>query len=89
MALKHRRVHTRVKLGLEEDEITWYSNETFFDLSSPLVWEAEEITRFSNQDCSRGGTYPGLKENKITWCSNYNRKQALCVAALALWLGGE
>ena len=45
----------------------------FFHVSSPLVWEAEEITRFSNQDCSRGETYPGLKENKITWCSNYNR----------------
>lgn len=45
----------------------------FFRVSSPLVWEAEEITKFSNQDCSRGGTYPGLKENKITWCSNYNR----------------
>lgn len=59
--------------GLEEDKITWHSNSKRPRLIGPTVWEAEEITRFSNQDCSRGGTYPGLKENKITWCSNYNR----------------
>lgn len=32
--------------------------------------ETEEIAGFSNQDCSRGGTYPGLEEDKITWHSN-------------------
>lgn len=44
MALKHRRVHTRVKLGLEEDEITWFSNSMSSHVTCSAGLEEDEIT---------------------------------------------
>lgn len=35
-------------LGLAEDKITWHSNSKMPRLIGPTVWEAEEITGFSN-----------------------------------------
>ena len=43
MALKHRRVHTRVKLGLEEDEITWYSNGITFRMIARVGLERVKL----------------------------------------------
>ena len=34
--------------GLEEDKITWHSNSKRPRLIGPTVWEAEEITGYSN-----------------------------------------
>lgn len=36
-------------LGLEECEITWYSN-TCYTFQPEHTWEAEEIAEFSNKD---------------------------------------
>ena len=65
--------------GLEEDKITWYSNSKRPRLIGPTVWEAEEITGFSNHDVIIEKLHMGLEEDKITWHSNQrSRPQSRC-----------
>ena len=56
--------------GLAEDKITWYSNSKMPRLIGPTVWEAEEITGFSN---IMPFSYPRLivlEAEEIAWRSN-------------------
>ena len=56
--------------GLAEDKITWHSNSKMPRLIGPTVWEAEEITGFSN---IMPFSYPrliALEAEEIAWRSN-------------------
>ena len=56
--------------GLAEDKITWHSNSKMPHLIGPTVWEAEEITGFSN---IMPFSYPRLivlEAEEIAWRSN-------------------
>ena len=70
MALKHRRVHTRVKLGLEEDEITWFSNNSVPFIYYTLDLEGCEIAGCSNPTAVENHECAGLEEDKIAEFSN-------------------
>ena len=65
MALKHRRVHTRVKLGLEEDEITWYSNAGKLGRIREQGLEEDKITWFSTKNDTIQSKKWGLEEDKL------------------------
>ena len=57
--------------GLEEDEITWYSNTRFLLRYRRCGLEEDEITWYSNE---YGVVYldeQGLEEDEITWYSNW------------------
>ena len=54
-------------MGLEEDEITWFSNRN----GSPVLrYKYKEIAGHSNSRDSVRCTTSGLEEDKITWYSN-------------------
>ena len=56
--------------GLAEDKITWHSNSKMPRLIGPTVWEAEEITGFSNHDVIIEKLHMGLGKSEITEFSN-------------------
>ena len=70
--------------GLEGDKITGLSIRlSLTEVECIKALEVEEITGFSNQDCSRGGTYPGLEEDKITRHSNVQNSSLEVMIGLA------
>ena len=56
--------------GLEEDEITWFSNSMSSHVTCSAGLEEDEITWHSNQHSPQLVNRVGLAEDKITWYSN-------------------
>lgn len=56
--------------GLEEDEITGYSNGQCCFVLFCVGLEEDKITWFSNAQKYTGNNEFGLEEGKITWYSN-------------------
>lgn len=70
MALKHQMCAYAAKSGLEEDEITWHSNQHSPQLVNRVGLAEDKITWYSNDSYI---TYPidtVLEENKIARDSN-------------------
>ena len=65
-------------MGLEEDEITWFSNSVSQSRHNSDGLEGCEITWYSNDSYA---TYPigtGLEGCEITWFSNIKKSKSRC-----------
>ena len=52
--------------GLEEDELTWHSNQHSSQLVNRVGLAEDKITWYSNQHCLQLVNRVGLAEDKIT-----------------------
>ena len=69
--------------GLEEDEITWYSNHFSTRNHAELGLEEDKITWYSNTIIETSTIIRGLEEDKITWYSNSKKCSECCTVGLA------
>lgn len=69
--------------GLEEDEITWYSNAQKYTGNNEFGLEEGKITWYSNIKCALMQQKSGLEEDEITWHSNQHSPQLVNRVGLA------
>lgn len=70
-----------MSFGLEEDEITGYSNGQCCFVLFCVGLEEDKITWFSNAQKYTGNNEFGLEEGKITWYSNITKELQRCKEA--------